>query len=181
MSGSEIDAIVASAHAAAAAPTEAASTAVPATASSRTRWLLILGVVVVALCVEEAAMSSLEEVSLRTATLWLGGFGGACALVLLALAALEGAATPPLFASIMLMNLALSPDNLVVFMMFLQHAQLPKQHHRRVISDGLLFAVALRLAAMLATSKLLAAFSWLRRRRDCEGLSSALVATSAPW
>ena len=162
-----IAAIVASAQQAAAAPTTTGSAAgagggASGTASSSTRWLLVLGVVVLALCAEEAAMSSLDDVSMRTASIWLGGFGGACALVLLALVPLEGSSAPPLYASIMLINVALSPDNLVVFMMFLQHAQLPRRHHRRVISDGLLFAVALRLSAMLATSKLLAAFSSLQ-------------------
>ena len=57
---------------------------------------------------------------------------------------------------------ALSPDNLVVFMMFLKHAGLPARHHRRVISDGFLLAVALRLGTMFATSALLAAFAPLQ-------------------
>ena len=61
-----------------------------------------------------------------------------------------------------LLNAALSPDNLVVFMMFLKSAQLPARHHRRVISDGFLFAIALRLGTMIATSALLEAFSPLR-------------------
>ena len=65
-------------------------------------------------------------------------------------------------AGIMLLNVLLSPDNLVVFMMFLKHAQLPIRHHRRVIGDGFVFAIVLRLGTMLATSKLLEAFAPLQ-------------------
>ena len=37
-------------------------------------------------------------------------------------------------ATVMLLNAMLSLDNLVVFMMFLKHAELPLHNHRRVIS-----------------------------------------------
>ena len=80
--------------------------------------------------------------STRTASVWLGGFGGFCAALLAALGALEGWDTAARFTSIIALNAMLSPDNLVVFMMFLKHAGLPARHQRRVISDGLLLAAS---------------------------------------
>ena len=80
-------------------------------------------------------------------------------LLLACVGALQGWATAAKYASLMLLNAMLSPDNLVVFMMFLKHAELPLHHHRRVISYGLLFAVVLRLTAMLAASSVLETFA----------------------
>ena len=133
------------------------------------RWLVfVLGVATV-LGIEEMAMSRMLEISMRTALVWLAGFTAFSALCLAALGASDGWGSPARFGSIMLLNIMLSPDNLVVFMMFLRHAQLPTRHHRRVISDGFVLAILLRLATMLATSKLLDAFSPL------QGLLALLV------
>lgn len=107
-------------------------------------------------------MGKLREISMRVALQWLAAFGGLCGLLLLALGLSDGWAAPAHYVSIMLLNVMLSPDNLVVFMMFLKHAGLPVRFHRRVISEGFLLAVLLRLVTMLATSKLLETFSSLQ-------------------
>jgi len=134
----------------------------PAGAEDHLRWLALLIAVTIALVVEEALLARLPEISMCTASIWLGAFVAYCAVLVAMLGASASWAAAGQSTSIMLLNIALSPDNLVVFMMFLKHAQLPTRHHRRVISDGFVFAIALRLATMLATSKLLEAFAPLQ-------------------
>merc|ERR1712232_303139 len=56
----------------------------------------------------------------------------------------------------------LSPDNLVVFMMFLRQAALPACYHFRAISHGMALAVLLRIGTMLGGATLLLQFSWLQ-------------------
>ena len=128
----------------------------------RLRWASLALVVALTLGVEEAAMASLREVPVRTASVWLGCFALLCVLLLAAVIALDGGETAAQYASIMMLNVMLSPDNLVVFMMFLKHAGLPLRHHRRVISDGFVLAIALRLGTILATGALLEAFAPLQ-------------------
>ena len=62
----------------------------------------------------------------------------------------------------LLLNVVLSPDNLMVFMLFLKQAQLPAKYHRRAISDGMLLAIALRIGATLGGAAALARFGWLQ-------------------
>ena len=44
----------------------------------------------------------------------------------------------------------------------LQRAGLPERYHRRAISDGMLLAILLRIAAMCFGAALLQRFSWLK-------------------
>ena len=133
-----------------------------AVVSSGVRGLALAGAVATALIAEEILLGGLPEISVKVAVAWLVCFVLYCAVLLVVVGAWDGWDAPPRYASVILLNAALSPDNLVVFMMFLKSAQLPARHHRRVISDGFLFAIALRLGTMIATSALLEAFSPLR-------------------
>jgi tellurite resistance protein TerC len=109
----------------------------------------------------EELMLAGSEVTMRLASVWLCCFAALCGAYLLLLGLYEGSWDHSgLMASLIGLNMALSPDNLVVFMMFL--TDLPLVSHRRVISDGFLFASALRITTMLATARLLEAFAPLQ-------------------
>lgn len=126
-------------------------------------WLTFVVVVAAALAIEEICMRDLPSISINIAVLWLCSFITISVGLLTALGMHDDSwAEPGAIASLMLLNMVLSPDNLVVFMMFVSHSQLRVAHHRRVISDGLLLAIALRLGTMLVTSKLVEAFSSLQ-------------------
>ena len=112
------------------------------------------------LVIEELMLAG-SEVTMRLASVWLCCFAALCGAYLLLLGLYEGSwDRPGLMASLIGLNMALSPDNLVVFMMFL--TDLPLVSHRRVISDGFLLACALRITTMLATARLLEAFAPLQ-------------------
>ena len=134
-------------------------------ASSPLRWPVFLASLGAVLFIEHLMLRDLPAISVRHAWWWFAGFLGYCVALGLVLGLAEGWTTPSSYASFMLLNMALSPDNLVVFMMFLTHAQLPVRHHRFVICNGFLVAVALRLATMLGTAKLIESFSQLQVRR----------------
>ncbi|EOD04865.1 hypothetical protein EMIHUDRAFT_107537 [Emiliania huxleyi CCMP1516] len=126
------------------------------------QWIGLVIAIVAALFAEELALGGRPDIQVKLAVGWLLGFGAFCGLVLGCIGAREGWETPTRYASIMLLNMLLSPDNLVVFMMFLKHSKLPLRCHRRVISDGFIFAALLRLVTMLATGKLIEAFAPLQ-------------------
>lgn len=130
--------------------------------ATRRQWILFGLAVVAVLGVEEAILSRMSEISMCTAVTWLGCCVAFTSLFLSSVGLTMGWALSAHYSSIILLNAMLSPDNLVVFMMFLKHAALPTRHHRRVISDGFLLAIALRVGTMLATSALLSVFSPLQ-------------------
>ena len=145
-------------------------------------WVLFASAVVLALVVEELVMAGLPNVSMPTATVWLCSFGAWCTLLLLALGAYRRTlAEPAALASLMVLNIMLSPDNLIVFMVLLKQAQLPAVHHRRVITAGFTLAVGLRLAAMMLTSQLLAACSPLQTLLAVALLAKGLEMLWGEW
>jgi len=135
----------------------------PAKPSERSHALpwAVFGLAMASALVIEELMLAGSEVTMRLASVWLCCFAALCGAYLLLLGLYEGSWDHSgLMASLIGLNMALSPDNLVVFMMFL--TDLPLVSHRRVISDGFLFASALRITTMLATARLLEAFAPLQ-------------------
>lgn len=136
-----------------------------ASASTRAAWAVFGAVLVGWLLLEEACFRHLQllAVSMRVAafwaaTVWLAG-AVCCGGLLLWW---RGRAVATLYEVALHLNVALSPDNLVVFMMLVQQAQLPVAFHRRAICDGMLLAIALRVCAMLFGAAMLQRFSWLK-------------------
>ena len=68
--------------------------------------------------------------------------------------------------------------------MLLQRAGLPARYHRRAISDGMLLAILLRIAAMCFGAALLQRFSWLKVVLGTvllfNGLRALALAAAAP-
>lgn len=114
------------------------------------------------LALEDAVLRQLPCVSVKHATGWLLAFGGFCAAFGGLYGQVQGWADAGTYFFCLGLNVVLSPDNLVVFMMFLQQAALPMRYHFRAISHGMLLAVALRIVAMLGGAALLNQFTWLQ-------------------
>ena len=136
-----------------------------ASASTRAAWVVFGATLVGSLLLEEACFRSLqlEAISMRVAAFWAAAVwlvvalcGGGLLLWW------RGRAVATLYEAALHLNVALSPDNLVVFMMLVQQAQLPGAYHRRAICDGMLLAIALRVCAMLFGAAMLQRFSWLK-------------------
>lgn len=136
-----------------------------ASVSTRAAWAVFGATLVGSLLIEEACFRrlQLDAISMRVAAfwaaaVWLAGavWGGALLLWW------RGHAVATLYEVALHLNVALSPDNLVVFMMLVQQAGLPSAYHRRAICDGMLLAIALRVCAMLFGAAMLQRFSWLK-------------------
>ena len=126
-------------------------------------WILLITATLAILALEECLLKDLASIELRVAALWAVLFAtfavGACGLTL---ALLEGVQAATQYVFCLVMNAILSPDNLVVFMVFLRGARLPPDLERKGISHGMALAILLRQGAMLGGAALLDHFAWIK-------------------
>ncbi|KAL1504859.1 hypothetical protein AB1Y20_008629 [Prymnesium parvum] len=172
----------ASRHAHAEAPAHDASRhahaeALPTVGRAAARSILHLLVpFALALCAivaaEDGFLRGLPALKLRHAACWLLMFGAFCVTTGLLVAAMQGWEASGTYFFCLGLNVILSPDNLVVFMMLLQQAKLPVRYHFRAISHGLIVAAVLRTIAMIGGAFLLNHFAWLQLRARFELISS---------
>ena len=124
-------------------------------------WMLFGASVVTALLVERLPLRALPRMDLPAATCWLLSWSLlACALGVVVFLA-RGWRQATLYGVCFLLNGTLSGDNLVVFMMLLNQANLPFAHHVVAVSHGMIAALGVRVLLSLAGAVLLQHCSWL--------------------
>jgi len=125
-------------------------------------WAIFALSLPIALVVEHFALRGTRNVQLVHATLWAICSLVYCCAIGICIGLLLSWGTAAQYGLCLGLNIVLSPDNLLVFMMYMCSSQLPQELQRKVISHGMLFAVALRCLAMLGGAALLQRFEWLQ-------------------
>lgn len=126
-------------------------------------WPTFAALVGTLLVFEEATVKRLPAVTVWHAGAWLVVCLVACIIWAVALLLLWWSIDDvAVYVLCVGLNIMLSTDNLLVFMLILKQAAMPTPHHYRAISHGTLLAILLRICVTVSGELLLQHFSFLQ-------------------
>jgi tellurite resistance protein TerC len=99
--------------------------------------------------------------TMRESGIWVGFYVGLAALFGLAVLAVGGGAPAGEFYAGWLTEYSLSVDNLFVFVIIMSRFAVPREHQQRVLMVGIILALILRGAFILAGAAILEQFVWV--------------------
>ncbi|GAA4860119.1 TerC family protein [Actinomycetospora straminea] len=102
-----------------------------------------------------------HEVGVREAARWVGVYVGLAALFAVGLFLVAGRDPATAFVAGYVTEYSLSVDNLFVFLLIMSAFAVPKVHQHRVLLFGILIALVLRGAFILAGAAVIERFSWV--------------------
>ncbi|MDD7964839.1 TerC family protein [Actinomycetospora lemnae] len=102
-----------------------------------------------------------HEVGVREAARWVGVYVGLAALFAVGLYLVAGQDPATAFVAGYVTEYSLSVDNLFVFLLIMSAFAVPKVHQHRVLLFGILIALVLRGAFILAGAAVIERFSWV--------------------
>ena len=102
-----------------------------------------------------------EGLSLRQALVWSGIWIGLAAVFAAILYAWQGHAAALEFSTGYVIELSLSADNLLIFLLIFRYFQLPEPQQYRVLFWGVIGAIAMRAAFIFAGVGLIQRFHWV--------------------
>lgn len=125
-------------------------------------WISFVVVVVVALALDIGVLQRRQrEVNLRQALTWMAAWVGLAAAFNVAIYFWYGPAEALQYTAAYLVEEALSVDNMFVFYVIFNYFAVPAAHQRRVLTWGILGAMAMRGLFIGAGVALLQTFHWL--------------------